>query len=114
MTSQMLSASRIESASPNPRSAERSIVQEIAPSNNPSWDPSKLVTAIDVSTRAVAPGTAAHEGAPVRNLRSPSRPSRTSKGASRENISKYAEKASPRRIHSSTPNRPIQTNVIPL
>ena len=113
-SSQMLFATRKESGRLKPVSLQRSKVHLIAPDRTPSWAPSKLVTAIEVSTSEAAPGTAAHWGAPVRNFRRPSLPSPASKGPSRENMPKYALKASPRSIHSSTPNRAMQTKVTRL
>ena len=107
-------AIRKESGRLKPRSLQRSKVHLIAPERAPSWAPSKLVTAIEASTRAAAPGTAAHWGAPVRNFLVPSLPCRTSNGPSRENIPKYALKASPRPIHSSTPKSAMQAKVTAL
>ena len=84
----MLFAIRNEFGRLKPMSLERSNVHWIEPERTPSWAPSKLVTAIEVRTRAAAPGTAAHCGAPVRNLRRPTSPSRTSNGPSRANMPK--------------------------
>ncbi len=110
----MLFATRKASGRLKPRSLQRSKVHLIAPERTPSCAPSKLVTPIEVSTSAAAPGIAAHWGAPVRNLRRPTSPSRTSNGPSRANMPKYALKASPRSIHSSTPYSAMQMKVIPV
>ena len=71
-----------------------------------------MVAPIVSRIRAIDPGASATQLAARRERAADAEPaSRTSSGASVENMWKYTEKVSPRSSHFSAPNSAIATNV---
>ena len=72
-----------------------------------SWKPSNVTEPIITASSATVPGSGSRPGRPASGGRRPSCRPRRSIGAKRAKAPKYAEKASPRASHGSTPYRPI-------